>query len=791
MNGQPTQSSRQRLPQQIRRCFMTGKQCIFCAQAAAEEQPGTSPATRNVFVIMPFRDNLNTAYEWSLSPYLQARLRGVLGPTGPGRQEPVTIRRADAFQNIGFVMCEKICRRIQETDLVVADLSVDNPNVFYELGLAVGLRKQLLIMADSACIRQRTESFWRALGIPVASAGAQQPFDCVVAYPSVGFLKHDQAKPAGKLIEVALGPSEPEMKVLTLIAERPPQPGRGEPPDLRKALDITVSFEEALRGAIGVAVTSIIEGKDPGREASTKACEILQKLPEREGTTPAEKIPKESLKVPKTQYLFDGQGNYLRFEDLAPSIDKAFVCIVDLANEDPHAYFWLGYCHARGINVVPVYRSSGKEVAKEDDGQKHVLAFDIRALWYIDYDRTKMVRLAETLQGVLEELITRDVPRIQRDRFWERLTRRSRIHIYTGAVHHRDLNREMVGDWDLRAVSELVRYLSSAEEPVIPELERPVYSPQTIKNKLESAAGKHKDPGQLEPPLGEQSIPGHQRGDEFPVWNDRDSLNAYIELIKGELKNKNCLIVASADVNALTEVVLAHAYGMDSVCFSGGAPASNQGNLTRAVVAMKKTTPQGAAPAGIIMTFFSREDANLEESSRGFLVDGQIIQEPYYDQDRAEKVERFDVLAHLAIMHNPFSDQEHEDTLIVILDGVSGPGTFGLAEVLTGGTDPERVFDAEQLLTEINRQWQECETRRQKAAERPGAPKPLGVEAIVKVTIKPPVARVSVPPSGSPRGEQIEELVRRKFYDKREVAKWDTWKGARSIIGGNPRVFPN
>ena len=787
MDGQATQTSRQRLPQRIRRCFMTGKQCIFCAQAAAEEQSGTSPATRNVFVIMPFRDNLNTAYDWSLRPYLQARLCGVLGPTGPGRQEPVTIRRADAFQNIGFVMCEKICRRIQETDLVVADLSVDNPNVFYELGLAVGLRKQLLIMADSACIRQRTESFWRALGIPVAPAGAQQPLDCIVAYPSVGFLKHDPDKPAGKLIEVTLGPSEPEMKVLTLIAERPPQPGRGEPPDPRKALDITVSFEEALRGAIGVAVTNIIEDKDPNREASRKAREILQKLPEREGTPPAESNPKESLKVPKTQYLFDGQGNYLRFEDLAPSIDKAFVCIVDLANEDPHAYFWLGYCHARGINVVPVYRSFGAG----NSGQKRVLAFDIRALWYIDYDETEMLRLADTLQGVLEELITRDVPRIQRDRFWERLTRRSRIHIYTGAVHHRDLNREMVGDWDLRAVSELVRYLSSAEEPVIPELERPVYSPQTIKDKLETAAGQRKDSGQPETPPGEQSTRGNQRGDESLVWDDTESLRAYIELIKGELKNKNCLIVASADVNALTEVVLAHAYGMDHVCFSGGAQTSNQDNLTRAVVAMKKTTPQGAAPGGIIKTFFSREDANLEQSSRGFLVDGQIIQEPYYDQDRAEKVERFDVLAHLAIMHNPFSDPEHEDTLIVILDGVSGPGTFGLAEVLTGGTDPERVFDAEQLLTEINRQWQECETRRHKATERPGAPKPLGVEAIVKVTIKPPMARASIPPSGSPIGEQIEELVRRKFYDKREVAKWDTWKGARNIIGGNPRVFPN
>ena len=71
-------------------------------------------------------------------------------------------------------------------------------------------------------------------------------------------------------------------------------------------------------------------------------------------------------------------------------------------------------------------------------------------------------------------------------------------------------------------------------------------------------------------------------------------------------------------------------------------------------------------------------------------------------------------------MENPFSDKGHED-IIVVLNGVSGPGTFGLAEVLTGGSGAVGEFEAEALLKQINDQWKKREPDRH-----------TGVEAIVR-----------------------------------------------------------
>lgn len=50
----------------------------------------------SAFVIMPFRPNLDTFYEWRLKPYLESA----------GFRSD-RIRRADQFSNTGYVMCEK------------------------------------------------------------------------------------------------------------------------------------------------------------------------------------------------------------------------------------------------------------------------------------------------------------------------------------------------------------------------------------------------------------------------------------------------------------------------------------------------------------------------------------------------------------------------------------------------------------------------------------------------------------------------------------------------------------
>lgn len=57
--------------------------------------------------------------------------------------------RADEVKSSGFDLLEKIKKLIERAEIVVADISVDSPNVFYEIGYAVGKEKSPIILVDS------------------------------------------------------------------------------------------------------------------------------------------------------------------------------------------------------------------------------------------------------------------------------------------------------------------------------------------------------------------------------------------------------------------------------------------------------------------------------------------------------------------------------------------------------------------------------------------------------------------------------------------------------------------
>lgn len=57
--------------------------------------------------------------------------------------------RADEVKSSGFDLLEKIKKLIERAEIVVADISIDSPNVFYEIGYAVGKDKSPIILIDS------------------------------------------------------------------------------------------------------------------------------------------------------------------------------------------------------------------------------------------------------------------------------------------------------------------------------------------------------------------------------------------------------------------------------------------------------------------------------------------------------------------------------------------------------------------------------------------------------------------------------------------------------------------
>ena len=88
---------------------------------------------RRAFVIMPFDDEFDEVYNYLIqAPLLEAGY---------------DVMRADNILHQRNIL-ESIIDSIKNSDLIVADLSMSNPNVYYELGLAHAYRKDVILIAQ-------------------------------------------------------------------------------------------------------------------------------------------------------------------------------------------------------------------------------------------------------------------------------------------------------------------------------------------------------------------------------------------------------------------------------------------------------------------------------------------------------------------------------------------------------------------------------------------------------------------------------------------------------------------
>ena len=85
------------------------------------------------FVIMPFSDDFDEIYKGFLVETLS--------------EAGFEVSRADDIQSAQNIL-KDIVRGIEKSDLIVADLTDSNPNVFYELGLAHALNKPVIMLSQ-------------------------------------------------------------------------------------------------------------------------------------------------------------------------------------------------------------------------------------------------------------------------------------------------------------------------------------------------------------------------------------------------------------------------------------------------------------------------------------------------------------------------------------------------------------------------------------------------------------------------------------------------------------------
>lgn len=119
----------------INPCFMTGKGCVYTEAIDRQIENRRAKKAYAGFMIVPFQPNVSSFFDLCFNRYLKncydPNEQEDGGNQDAKRQDRLAILRADQISRTGYVICEKICRKIQDSDFVVADISVANPNVFY------------------------------------------------------------------------------------------------------------------------------------------------------------------------------------------------------------------------------------------------------------------------------------------------------------------------------------------------------------------------------------------------------------------------------------------------------------------------------------------------------------------------------------------------------------------------------------------------------------------------------------------------------------------------------------
>ena len=90
----------------------------------------------SVFVLMPFDEEFDVVYNDFLKPVFESV-----------EDTQFQVARADDIGNPRSIINE-IVVQIAQSDLVIADLTGSNPNVFYELGLAHALRRPVILLTQ-------------------------------------------------------------------------------------------------------------------------------------------------------------------------------------------------------------------------------------------------------------------------------------------------------------------------------------------------------------------------------------------------------------------------------------------------------------------------------------------------------------------------------------------------------------------------------------------------------------------------------------------------------------------
>jgi hypothetical protein len=604
----------------IHSCYMTGQTCVYLRSFIHKPSQGA-------FTIMPFGDDADHFYKHHIAEEISLAEINIKG----------RIERADTVGRTGYVMCSRICAPIQQSSAAIVDISVPNPNVFYEFGLACALEKRILLLAHEAT-PQYILTFIRSIGLLAHvehyshNNGTSLASAVHKCKPAIGFRRDASTQDR---IPVFSNDTKDYLNIA-----RPPQ----YIPRARKISDLVRGVLRDLQ-------------KDPSKVVAR--CKILA---DEKGEV-AEVIDEAAVR----SYLDDLGKNVGPGDDrnaqisTLDSIGSADIVAIDTGPNDFETYFWLGLCHGLQKEVIP-FSLTDDYISKAD------LPFDIRTLWHVSGSSKTMDSVSAQLRQIMIEVTAKVAfnKAVQhRERFWRPIVSKSRLSFYLGTEQSKHLaSKQVMGEWDLRAF----HVLSSVAQRLNPSLDIRIEKP---------AFRKH----------------------EYPP----DEIEKFKTLLQKGIGSSHCIVIGTPDVNPVAEMALCALKRVPA--FEGFRPGTRafsnvedlpEGRLRDSYVPLKHHDSEYYRPG--LTTFYVQ--INDKEPLRGFLYldsDGRPAgkhERPYIARENMQpgstkKLESWDLIGHVVVAPNPFNLDPNTDLKMILVMGVGGPATLGLAHLLAGTPPPD------------------------------------------------------------------------------------------------------
>lgn len=394
------------------KCFITNRDCKTDHECKELPVVLKDLPEHSIFMISSFGYPFDDLFRQGIAKTINQR------PDGKD-----VVERADQALQLGYVMCERICRKLRKAEWAFADVTEPNGNVYYEIGLAYGMNLRIVLLSSEYSTNPYLNCF-DTNKIPILRYS--QLADLRDPGKYVDCLKRAYRIPKEDLKELDPQSVLEEGKVPTILnvqAEDSP------------SLDLH-------RDAIERAKVRYNELVDKDKQLADWVVDTLS------------------------------VGTQTDLIDAVKRIGRSKICLFDVTHfgEKPNAaiFFLLGVAHATEREVIPLVNHS----------LNRNIPFDIKGLWQVNFEKAEQLR--DELVQILPT-IDRDFKRDREDHpyrlVWDPFVlQHKNIHVITCAREMpKDDDRGARTDidlWDFKSVSELSLFIAqrydSAKVPLDP-----------------------------------------------------------------------------------------------------------------------------------------------------------------------------------------------------------------------------------------------------------------------------------------------------------------------------------